>query len=141
VAHAREHGSPVSVAMLDLDHFKRVNDYYDHATGDRALRELSMILERTLRSGDLAFRWGGEEFLVLLLNADRATAAEVVRRIRQELRSQSLRPIEWPLTLSAGIAGGSVPEGEDTLRRWIASADSGLLRAKEAGRDRVEAAV
>ncbi len=139
VAYAHEHGAPVSVAMLDIDLFKRVNDFYDHATGDRALRELSMILERNLRSGDLAFRWGGEEFLVLLVNADRATAAEVVRRIRQELRSQSLRPIEWPLTLSAGIAGGSVPEGEDTLRRWIAAADRGLLRAKEGGRDRVEA--
>lgn len=139
VAYAREHGAPVSVAMLDLDHFKRVNDFYDHATGDRALRELSRILERNLRSGDLAFRWGGEEFLVLLVSADRTTAAEVVRRVRQELRAQSLRPIEWPLTVSAGIAGGSVPEGEDTLRRWIAAADRGLSQAKEGGRDRVEA--
>lgn len=139
IARAQEARAPVSVAMLDLDHFKRVNDYYDHATGDRALRELSAILKRTLRTGDLAFRWGGEEFLVLLVDADQGTAEEVVRRIRQELRGQTLRPISWPLTLSAGIAGGTVPEGEDSLDRWIAEADAALSRAKDGGRDRVEA--
>ncbi len=139
VQRAREASAPLSVAMLDVDHFKRVNDFYDHATGDRALRETAQILHHHLRQHDLAARWGGEEFLVLLMDADRATSAEVVRRIRNELRSKTLSPIAWSLTLSAGIAGGGVPGDLEELERWILQADRALVKAKDGGRDRVEA--
>lgn len=140
VAGARHAGRPVSVVVLDLDHFKRVNDFYDHATGDRALRELSAILTEHLRGGDLAVRWGGEEFVVVLHDADRDAAADVVRRIRTELRHRVVRPITWPLTFSAGLAGGEVPSGVDQIAAWTSDADSALKQAKRAGRDRVETA-
>lgn len=137
---SRDQGKPVSVAMLDLDHFKRVNDFYDHATGDHALKETASILQRHLRQYDLAARWGGEEFLVVLFDADREVAAEVVRRIRAELRGEPLRPITWPLTMSVGLAGGTTPDGLDTLETWVQQADRALLQAKAAGRDRTEVA-
>ncbi|MEJ2292386.1 MAG: GGDEF domain-containing protein [Deinococcales bacterium] len=136
---SRDHGRPVTVAMLDLDHFKRVNDFYDHATGDRALREVASILERHLRDNDLAARWGGEEFLVMLYDADRGTTIEVVKRIRAELRGRILPPIAWPLTLSVGVAGGEVPDGSTMLESWIQQADRALIQAKDAGRDRIQA--
>ncbi|MFO7544865.1 MAG: GGDEF domain-containing protein [Trueperaceae bacterium] len=138
VMRARSRTVPVSVAMLDLDHFKRVNDLYDHATGDKALKELATLLGRHLRPHDLAVRWGGEEFVVVLYDADRATAADVVRRIRQELRERVVRPISWTLTFSAGLAGGGVPTDEGAVHAWIAEADAALKQAKDAGRDRVE---
>ncbi len=140
VLRSRERAKPLCVAMLDLDHFKRVNDYYDHDAGDRALREVASILGRHLREDDVAARWGGEEFLILLYDADRDTAVEVVRRIRSELRARPLRPIAWPLTLSVGIAGGKAPSGPEALEAWVRQADRALIRAKELGRDRVEAA-
>lgn len=140
VVQAGRQGVPITVAMLDLDHFKRVNDVYDHATGDRALRETAGILDRHLRQHDLAARWGGEEFVILLVEADREGALDVVRRIRAELRGKPLRPIAWPLTLSVGIAGGAVPRDMGDLRAWMQRADRALIRAKEAGRDRIEAA-
>lgn len=139
VRRSLDASAPVSVAMLDVDHFKRVNDFYDHATGDRALRETARILHRHLRAHDLAARWGGEEFLVVLFDADRDAATEVVRRIRSELRGKTLPPIAWSLTLSAGIAGGAVAEDRRALEGWIGHADRALLRAKNGGRDRVEA--
>lgn len=80
---------------------------------------------------------GGEEFLLLLYGADRQAAKEVVERVRYRFRSQRIDPIPYPLTLSAGIAGGEVPTGEAQVEDWILRADYALLRAKEAGRDRV----
>jgi len=138
VQRARSRNLPMSVAMVDLDHFKRVNDLYDHATGDKALKELAAILGRHIRPHDLAVRWGGEEFVVVLYDTDRAKAAEVVRRIRQELRERVVRPISWSLTFSAGLAGGLVPMADDAVHAWIAEADTALKQAKDGGRDRVE---
>jgi len=83
-------------------------------------------------------RWGGEEFVVVLYDTDRAKAAEVVRRIRQELRERVVRPISWSLTFSAGLAGGLVPMADDAVHAWIAEADTALKQAKDGGRDRVE---
>jgi len=139
LARSRDRARPVSIAMLDLDHFKRVNDFYDHAAGDRALREVASILGRNLRQDDLAARWGGEEFLILLFDADRDAAVEVVRRIRAELRASPVRSIAWPLTLSVGIAGGAELDDATTLEAWIGQADRALIQAKDLGRDRIEA--
>lgn len=140
ILRSRDRSSPVSVAMLDLDHFKRVNDYYDHATGDRVLRETAGILKRHLRQHDLAARWGGEEFLILLYDADRVAAMDVVQRIRSELRGEPMRPITWPLTVSVGISGGTVPDGLHVVDDWVQQADRALMQAKAAGRDRAEVA-
>ncbi|WP_234554551.1 GGDEF domain-containing protein [Thermus caliditerrae] len=137
LALARRYGAPVSVVMLDIDRFKRVNDTYGHPVGDEVLRLLGRILQASVRREDLAVRYGGEEFLLLLYGADREATKEVVERIRYRFRTQRVEPIPYPLPLSAGIAGGEVPEGEAQVEDWILKADYALLRAKETGRDRV----
>ncbi len=101
------------------------------------LRRLGRILKASVRQEDLAVRYGGEEFLLVLFGAEREAAKEAVERIRQRFRAERIPPIPHPLTLSAGIAGGEVPEGRETLEEWILKADYALLRAKETGRDRV----
>ncbi|WP_243091262.1 GGDEF domain-containing protein [Thermus neutrinimicus] len=137
LALARRYQAPLSVVMLDIDRFKRVNDTYGHPVGDEVLKLLGRILQASVRREDLAVRYGGEEFLLILYGADRLAAKEVVERIRYRFRHQRVDPIPYPLTLSAGIAGGEVPEGEAQLEDWILKADYALLRAKETGRDRV----
>ncbi|KOX89730.1 Diguanylate cyclase DosC [Thermus aquaticus] len=137
VALARRHGAPVSVVMMDIDRFKWVNDTYGHPVGDEVLRRLGQIVKASVRREDLAVRYGGEEFLLFLYGADRQAAKEVVERIRSRFRTEKIPPIPYPLTLSAGIAGGEVPEGEAVVEEWILKADYALLRAKETGRDRV----
>ncbi|MFN4071618.1 MAG: diguanylate cyclase, partial [Thermus caldifontis] len=137
LALARRYQVPLSVVMLDIDRFKRVNDTYGHPVGDEVLRLLGRILKASVRQEDLAVRYGGEEFLLLLYGAGREAAKEVVERIRYRFRSQRVDPVPYPLTLSAGIAGGEVPENEAQVVEWILKADYALLRAKETGRDRV----
>jgi diguanylate cyclase (GGDEF)-like protein len=134
---ARHSGKPISVAMLDLDHFKRVNDSYGHDNGDRVLQALAGVLRRHLRSEDLAVRWGGEEFALLLYGAGLQDAYLVLRRIQEELRALRVEPIPWAFTLSAGITGGQVPPSLAVLEDWLLQADWALLQAKDAGRDRV----
>jgi diguanylate cyclase (GGDEF)-like protein len=137
LALARRYQAPISVVMLDIDRFKRVNDTYGHPVGDEVLKLLGRILQASVRREDLAVRYGGEEFLLFLYGADRLAAKEVVERIRYRFRHQRVDPIPYPLTLSAGIAGGEVPESEAQLEDWVLKADYALLRAKETGRDRV----
>lgn len=134
---SRHSGKPISVAMLDLDHFKRVNDSYGHDNGDRVLQALAGVLRRHLRSEDLAVRWGGEEFALLLYGAGLQDAYLVLRRIQEELRALRVEPIPWAFTLSAGITGGQVPPSLAVLEDWLLQADWALLQAKDAGRDRV----
>ncbi|HZW27853.1 MAG TPA: GGDEF domain-containing protein [Trueperaceae bacterium] len=138
VGRARADAVPMCVVMLDIDRFKRVNDFYGHGVGDEALQALSQVLRRNLRPDDLAVRWGGEEFVVVLFDADRDVAVDVIRRVRAELKEHKVPPIEWSLTFSAGLAGGSVPAGLTELESWIEEADAALRRAKAAGRDRYE---
>ena len=127
----------VSVAMLDLDYFKRVNDQYGHDTGDKALMTLANILRNHTRSNDLIVRWGGEEFLIILYGSDVTAAAHVIDRVQKELKQSLLQPIEWPLTLSAGIAAGFISHEEQGLESWISAADRALFVAKNAGRDKI----
>ena len=128
---------PISVAMIDLDYFKRVNDTFDHSTGDKTLQAFAALLQHYLRSDDLAVRWGGEEFALLLVGAKLDEARQVVERIRSELSASEIEPITWKLTTSAGLSGGMVPTDKSTLQAWLLQADWALLQAKEQGRDRV----
>ena len=138
VGQAKADGKPISVAMLDIDHFKRVNDVYGHGVGDDVLRALAGVLRAQLRPSDQAVRWGGEEFVVVLPGTDTEQAAEVIRRVRHELGAALLKPVAWPLAVSVGIAGSAGPPvAEEELEYLIEAADAALLAAKREGRNRV----
>jgi diguanylate cyclase (GGDEF)-like protein len=133
---ARVTGDPVALVLLDLDHFKRVNDEYGHERGDAVLRDAAYEIRKSLRSFELVYRFGGEEFLVLLPGADHEAAIEVAERVRGAVTAS--RPGDLELTLSAGVAAaaGDGVSYDDLFR----SADSALFEAKRGGRDRVVAA-
>jgi diguanylate cyclase (GGDEF)-like protein len=137
---ARRLEAPLAVAILDADHFKRVNDTYGHAAGDRVLQHLAQLLEGTARRSDLPGRFGGEEFLLLLEGADAAMALAAAGRFRSALQAQPLELDGQPLavTVSIGVAV-LAPEDrhfDDLVRR----ADAALYAAKTAGRDRIHLA-
>jgi diguanylate cyclase (GGDEF)-like protein len=131
-------GSTFSVLMLDVDHFKAINDHHGHAAGDRALQHLATLLSGQMRDIDRVARYGGEEFVVLLPATDAAEAAVLAERLRERVASL---PASWedqamPLTISIGVAQWS---GEkEGLRALLAQADDALYRAKSRGRNCVE---
>ncbi len=134
VARAKRTGSPLSLALLDLDHFKQVNDEHGHSTGDRMLCEVGRILTSAFRASDLAVRWGGDEFLILLPDVGLAGAMVFAERARSQLAALRL-PEARSITMSAGIV--QLSPGEDP-RAAIARADRHLYEAKRGGRNRVE---
>jgi diguanylate cyclase (GGDEF)-like protein len=131
---------PMSVVMLDLDHFKRVNDGHGHAAGDAVLREIARRLPGVLRHHDRVGRWGGEEFLALLSDTAPAAATQVAQRLHEAVRAAPV-PLPdggtLPVTVSLGVA--TCREGE-RLEDLIARADAALYAAKAAGRDQVRIA-
>jgi diguanylate cyclase (GGDEF)-like protein len=134
-ARARRTGSPFSLALLDLDNFKDINDSQGHAVGDDVLCEVSRILMSTFRASDLAVRWGGDEFLVLLPDVTLEGAAVFAERARLLVESLSIAGVPR-VSISAGIV--EVEPGEDP-RAAITRADARLYEAKAAGRNRVNA--
>ncbi len=134
---AGEQGKPITLALLDIDRFKRVNDTYGHPVGDEVLKQLAGLLHKASRSDDLAVRLGGEEFGLVLFGADLEDAYHVLERIQSEVRSLYIPPISWHLSISAGLAGGEIPPSMSTVQRWLEQADEALYEAKKAGRDRI----
>lgn len=132
---------PVGIILLDVDHFKRVNDRHGHATGDRALRHLVGTIRRCVREYDAVGRYGGEEFLVVAGDCDLDRAAAVAEKIRRRIASGPLRIPGGEIALSASFGVvASVPWHGGEPEAWIEAADRALYRAKAAGRDRVERA-
>jgi diguanylate cyclase (GGDEF)-like protein len=128
-----------ALVMLDLDHFKRVNDTLGHPAGDAALKHLAKLLGTALRAGDVAARIGGEEFAVWLPGADMALGMEVAERLRAVVAEKTFRigGVEYPLTISCGVSACPLPiPHPDNL---MATADAALYRAKREGRNRVVA--
>jgi diguanylate cyclase (GGDEF)-like protein len=126
-------GGEFTFVMADLDHFKDLNDSFGHETGDRALRMFADTVKRELRTGDLACRYGGEEFAFALPGADTSEAVEVLERIRHALATATKRGDAPVFTASFGIAHSS--DGAD-LKEVVEKADQALFAAKDAGRDR-----
>jgi diguanylate cyclase (GGDEF)-like protein len=129
-AHSGE--APVAVIMVDVDHFKRINDDYGHDAGDQALRAVADVLRREVRTGDVVYRYGGEEFCIVLVNTTTTEAAQVAERIRFAVSRMALA-VDEPLTVSIGVALGKGAHVAHTLIR----ADEALFKSKDAGRDRV----
>jgi len=138
-SRADRSAQPWCLCMIDIDHFKTINDRHGHGVGDEVLRSLSLIIRDGLRDCDHVARWGGEEFLVLLPNTGLDEAVLVVERIRQSLlRTGVSRSVpDLRVTLSAGV---SQVLAEESLPQTIDRADRALYRAKSAGRNRTEAA-
>ena len=123
------------IAMIDLDHFKSINDRFGHHVGDRVLRAFGERLESGLRRSDLAARWGGEEFAVLLPDTDLDEANEIVDRLRVTLNSEGFGVSrDGPVTFSCGLA---IVRNHASLLAAMHKADTALYEAKRAGRDRV----
>lgn len=131
---ARRSDAPLSIAFIDLDHFKSVNDSSGHEAGDHVLREASRRIAGNLRRGDMLVRWGGEEFVVVLPNTDMGHAREVLARLRK--RGFGYRPDGSPVTASIGIAERR-HENADNWHQLVETADQRMYHAKSAGRDRI----
>jgi diguanylate cyclase (GGDEF)-like protein len=129
-----------ALLIVDLDHFKRVNDTYGHVAGDAALKHLAVLLRRALRTGDVAARIGGEEFALWLPGADVAVARDVAERVREMVATT---PLQWSgqeIRLSCSVGVAATPESTDATENLYPAADAALYRAKERGRNRVETA-
>ncbi len=130
--HAQR-GTPASVVLIDLDHFKAVNDAYGHDAGDRILVNLVEILASRLRGRDNIFRLGGEEFVIVLPETDLEGAGQLARKLKRTLATHMEGP-GGPVTVSIGVAQlGPV----ESVRQWLARADEALYSAKDRGRDRI----
>jgi diguanylate cyclase (GGDEF)-like protein len=129
-------GGPVSLIVLDLDRFKRVNDTYGHDRGDAVLRDVAYEIRKSLRSFELVYRIGGEEFLVLLPGVGLVEAMEIAERVRQAVWDG--RPGGLDMAISAGVA--SEAGGRLRYAQLFRAADAALLKAKRGGRNRVMAA-
>jgi diguanylate cyclase (GGDEF)-like protein len=133
---ARRSGRPLCVALIDLDHFKTVNDRYSHAVGDQALRQLAALLQRHCRGDDLAARYGGEEFLLVLAETTLDEARLVCERLRLavELHDWAALAPDLAVTASAGLTDIA---GHASLEEGLRAVDALLYQAKQAGRNRV----
>jgi diguanylate cyclase (GGDEF)-like protein len=138
---ARRYGRPLSIVEFDLDHFKEVNDRYGHEAGDKMLVAFAEVLQATARATDMVARWGGEEFLAIVFEADAEAARVFAERVRAGLRERaplaSLGGSRRALTVSAGVAT-LLPE--DDAEALLRRADRALYSAKEGGRDRTACA-
>jgi diguanylate cyclase (GGDEF)-like protein len=138
MARARRYGNPYAVLLLDIDHFKEVNDKYGHKSGDVVLRELTSIMRRVLREVDIIGRIGGEEFAVLLPQTEPEKALQVAERLRETVASTNIAiASDTPLRISVSI-GISVPSANSNLiDEILRKADAALYMAKNSGRNRV----
>ncbi len=137
-ARSLRHDYPLSFLMLDIDHFKRFNDDYGHAMGDKALATVSQAAESMLRPEDLWFRYGGEEFVAMLPHADSLQAAEVAERLRAAIELLDIRAPQGRVrvTVSIGVAERQAGAEADWLAA-VRAADQAMYSAKAAGRNRV----
>jgi diguanylate cyclase (GGDEF)-like protein len=134
MAVSLRYGHPVAVVMIDLDHFKQINDTRGHGAGDRALQFVAQSLLASVRAGDVVGRYGGEEFSVLMSHADAGAAITFDRRLREQLAGSAALALGFRLDYSAGIAMRI--SSKDTLEAMLKRADATLYNAKAQGRSR-----
>lgn len=127
---------PLILALLDLDHFKHINDTHGHSAGDQVLQTFALTVQAALRSTDVLARWGGEEFVLMLYDTDPASARPLLERVRASVQAQQTRAAGRTLrvTVSIGLAVGRAGEGPEQI---LERADEALYQAKAAGRNRV----
>jgi diguanylate cyclase (GGDEF)-like protein len=143
VAQANRYRTPLTLVMLDLDHFKQLNDRFGHVAGDEVLRGVAALLERGKRAGDLVARFGGEEFAAILPHTDARASLAWAERMRHLISALQIslpdRPDVEPLTITASFGVAGAAESSEAPRGLLDHADRALYRAKQHGRNRVVA--
>lgn len=136
IEDAAKNKTVLSVIMADLDHFKAINDTYGHLTGDRVLHDTATRIFAALRHFDIVGRYGGEEFVIVLINTGKEVAFDIAERIRIRVGTTAMKydDTEIHMTISQGVAQA---QADDTVETLIARADEALYQAKDKGRDRV----
>lgn len=137
VHEAHRAKTPLALILLDIDHFKNINDSHGHLAGDRVIMRVARMLENSLRNGDVLCRWGGEEFLILLKQTSLDTAQLVAEKLRESMAAEQLHMGSKTLRIT-GSFGVAEFGGVETLVHFFARADRALYMAKSAGRNRVE---
>ena len=140
MGHAQQHSESFAVLVVDVDHFKQINDQHGHDGGDRVLQQVADVLQSACRGGDYVFRLGGEEFLLLLVDVGQAQAVALAERLRQRMQHEPMRLPQdrsTQVTVSIGVA---LYDGHPDYQRMLQRADAALYQAKEKGRNRVELA-
>ena len=138
VRRAHRYSRPLAVAMIDVDHFKRVNDEHGHAVGDEVLAELARRTASVLRKADVFARYGGEEFVVLLPELRVSDAMQAMERLRTAITATPFRIGELALAVSVSIGLAALDGGDESIDPAVERADAALYEAKSSGRDRVE---
>ena len=138
INRAKRYKEDFSLSMLDIDHFKKVNDRYGHLIGDDVLEKIAALIRRNIRDTDIAGRYGGEEFIIILPQADLSSATVVAERIRNIIANAEMKDPAgnvFAVTVSQGLSGWEAGEDAHSL---ISRVDEALYKAKENGRNRVE---
>ena len=131
----KRYGRPLSLAVCDVDHFKRINDTYGHQAGDKVLKMLAKVLRTRLREVDFIARYGGEEFVILLPETETANALHVLDKIRSGIGNTPFRFKDEPVTITISFGISACLEGE-MIEQSFARADQALYDAKKQGRNR-----
>lgn len=135
VIRSNRYGTPLSISILDIDHFKIVNDTYGHTTGDEALRCVSARLREHIRQPDTIGRYGGEEFLIVLPNSEAKAAGEQASRLCHEIRNTQIEANDHVLSVTISIGIAQFRVGQETWEGFLHRADEALYQAKNTGRD------
>lgn len=140
IAASKRHGRALSLLILDIDRFKRINDEFGHEAGDLALRRVVEIMREVLRESDLIARLGGEEFVAILPDSNESSAQILAERLREKLASSDFSISGWPVPLRASIGVGSLGPAISDLETLLRETDRAMYAAKRGGRNRVFAA-
>jgi len=139
VGHSRRHGRPLAVMMIDIDHFKSINDRYGHHAGDKVLQRVAAVIKRVIRSSDTPVRYGGEEFVVLAPETGQAGALDLAERITQALRRETIETDHQIIGITASCGVAILDKDDQDPEQLLKRADEAMYAAKLAGRDRVVA--
>jgi diguanylate cyclase (GGDEF)-like protein/PAS domain S-box-containing protein len=139
-SRAKRYSRPLSIVMIDVDHFKSINDQHGHAAGDHVLTNVGHILGDSLRDSDVLARIGGEEFVLLLPDTPQANAEFVAERMRAQLANSTIRFEEIELKITASFGVAAISDADENLEQMLSRADHAMYEAKHSGRNKVKTA-